>query len=155
MENWLMLQNFYNGLTPMSRGHLDAIARGAFLSLTIDGAMALFDKMVANQGWSKERSQNKQQEGMHTVKEMDALVAKMELLLKRLYECATKKEAMYGTIKAMDSHMTCKVCGDVGHLGSDSPKTYGDTTYINNRFHRQGGNNGWNDLLCHNTKGVI
>jgi hypothetical protein len=34
----------------MSKGHLDAIAGGAFLSLTTDGAMTLIEKMVANQG---------------------------------------------------------------------------------------------------------
>jgi hypothetical protein len=68
MENWLVLQNFYNGLTPMSRGHIDAAAGGAFLSLTIDGATVLIDKMVSNQGWRDERLQNKQQKGMHTVK---------------------------------------------------------------------------------------
>ena len=49
MENWLVLHNFYNGLTPMSRGHIDAAAGGAFLSLTINGAMALIEEMVSNQ----------------------------------------------------------------------------------------------------------
>jgi hypothetical protein len=39
MENWLMLQNFYEGLTPMSKGHVDDATRGAFLSLAIDGGM--------------------------------------------------------------------------------------------------------------------
>ena len=63
MENWLMLQNFYEGLMPMSKGHRDAAARGAFLSLTIDGAMALIKKMVANQSWGEEQ---KQQKGVHT-----------------------------------------------------------------------------------------
>jgi hypothetical protein len=48
MESWLVLQNFYNGLTPMSKGHLDAAAGGAFLSLTIDRATALIEKMVAS-----------------------------------------------------------------------------------------------------------
>jgi hypothetical protein len=50
MESWLVLQNFYNGLTPMSKGHLNAAARGAFLSLTIDEATTLINKMVTNQG---------------------------------------------------------------------------------------------------------
>ena len=49
IENWLVLENFYDGLTPMSKGHIDAAAAGAFLSLTIDGAMALIKKMVSNQ----------------------------------------------------------------------------------------------------------
>jgi hypothetical protein len=38
----------------MSKGHINATAGGAFLSLTIDGATALIDKMVANHGWGKE-----------------------------------------------------------------------------------------------------
>ena len=44
-----MLQNFYEGLTPMSKGHVDAAAGGAFFSLTIENAMTLIEKMVANQ----------------------------------------------------------------------------------------------------------
>ena len=60
---------------------MDATARGAFLSLTIDGAMALIEKMVANQSWWEER---KQQKGMHSVKEADMLAAKIDLLMKRL-----------------------------------------------------------------------
>ncbi|XP_066360870.1 uncharacterized protein [Miscanthus floridulus] len=49
IENWLVLQNFYDGLTLISRRHIDAAAGGAFLSLTIDGATALINKMVTNQ----------------------------------------------------------------------------------------------------------
>jgi hypothetical protein len=60
-------------LTPMSRGHIDAAAGGAFLSLTIGGATALIEKMLSNQSWNEERSQ-KQQKSMHIVKEMDMLL---------------------------------------------------------------------------------
>jgi len=42
MEDWLRLQNFYEGLMPMSKGHIDAAAGGAFLSLTINNAIALY-----------------------------------------------------------------------------------------------------------------
>lgn len=45
----------------MSKGHLDAAAGGAFLSLTIDGAKALINKMVENQAWGDERSPAKAQ----------------------------------------------------------------------------------------------
>ena len=54
MENWLVLQNFYEGLMPMSKGHVDAAAGGAFLFLTITDAMALIEKMVAHQSWGEE-----------------------------------------------------------------------------------------------------
>ena len=69
----------------MSRGHLDATAGGAFLSLTIDGAMALINKMVSNQSWGEER---KSQKGMHTVKETDMLAAKIDFMMKRPEEWA-------------------------------------------------------------------
>jgi len=57
MENWMVLQNFYNGLTPMSKGHLYAAAGGAFLSLTTAGAKALIKKMVEHQSWGEDRTQ--------------------------------------------------------------------------------------------------
>jgi hypothetical protein len=72
----------------MSRGHLDAAAGGAFLSLTIDGATTLIDKMVINQSQGEER---KIEKGMHTVKEMDMLSTKINLLMKRLEEWPKRK----------------------------------------------------------------
>ena len=36
VDNWLILQNFYNGLTQTSCDHVDATAGGAFFSLTIE-----------------------------------------------------------------------------------------------------------------------
>jgi len=50
----------------MSKGHVDAAAGGAFLSLTIKNATTLIEKMVAIQSWGEGR---KTQKGMHTVKE--------------------------------------------------------------------------------------
>jgi hypothetical protein len=51
-----VLQYFYDGLTIMSRGHINVAAGDAFLSLTIDGAMALINKMVSNQSWGMKKS---------------------------------------------------------------------------------------------------
>ena len=59
MVDWIMLQNFYEGLTPMSKGHIDATARGVFLSLTTNGAKALIEKMVANQSWGRNGNNKK------------------------------------------------------------------------------------------------
>ena len=149
MENWMVLQNFYNGLTPMSKGHLDAAAGGAFLSLTTAGAKALIEKMVEHQSWGEDRTQPpaaKTQKGMHTVKETDMLAAKIDLLMKQLTE--RNQENPSNSVKAIDSHMTCEVCGEVGHSGNDCPETREDAAYINNGFRQQGGanqGNGWNN----------
>jgi hypothetical protein len=64
--------------------------------------------------------------------------------MKRLEELAQEKDKIMGTIQAMDSHMTCEVCGNVGHSGNDCPETRDEAAFINNRF-CQPGNNGWNN----------
>jgi len=51
------------------------------------------------------------------------LAAKIDLLLSRLNERAHEKEAMKATVQAMDSQMTCEVCGEVRHLGNNCPET--------------------------------
>jgi hypothetical protein len=38
----------------MLKGHVNAVAGAAFLSLTTDRAKALIEKMVANQSWGEE-----------------------------------------------------------------------------------------------------
>src|SRR6185312_14791264 len=100
MDEWLVLQTFYNGLTTTSRAHLDGAARGAYLDLTIAKATALIEKMVSNQGWNEERSQPRTKGGMHTVKEMDMLAAKMDLLLKKLDK--GNKQQMFVPVHAMN-----------------------------------------------------
>ena len=55
MDDWLVLQSFYNGLTTTSRANINATTEGAFLDLTIAKSKALVKKMVSNQGWSDER----------------------------------------------------------------------------------------------------
>ena len=64
--------------------------------------------MVSNQGWSDNRLQPRKR-GMHSIKEIDMLAAKMERV--DHYEKVSAQE----TLKAMDSHMNYEVCGDVGH----------------------------------------
>ena len=74
--------------------------------------------MVSNQGWSDDRLQPRKW-GMHSIIEIGMLAAKMDLLAKRVehYEKVSAQE----TLKAMDSHMTCEVYGDVGHSGNSYP----------------------------------
>jgi hypothetical protein len=76
---------------------MDAATGGAFLSLTINQVIALMEKMVSNQGWNEERTQTRKRGGgMHQLKEVDMLSAKMDLLMKRLDERAgEKKEVMH------------------------------------------------------------
>jgi hypothetical protein len=55
---------------------------------------------------------------MHTVKETELLAAKLDLLMKFLDDHDKRPQ---GTVKALDSHITCEVCGGMGHSGNDCP----------------------------------
>jgi hypothetical protein len=121
---------------------MDVVAGGAFLSLTIRDATTLVEKMSSNQSWNEERTQtHKRGGGMHQLKEVDMLSAKMDLLMKKLEDRANeKKEVMH----VHDSRMMCEVCGDTGHSGSNCLETQEDVNYINNNNYRPQQNQGWN-----------
>jgi len=129
MDEWLVLQSFYNGLTMTSRDNIDAAAGGAFLDLTIAKSKALVEKMVSNQGWSDERIQPRTK-GMHTVKETDMIAVKLDLLIKKMEE--ESKQSIHSPVYAMGSHFTCEVCGNDRHSGNDCPETREDCAYLNN-----------------------
>ena len=131
---------------------MDAAAGGAFLSLTITQATALIEKMVSNQGWNEEQLQTcKRGGGMHQPKEVYMLFAKMDLLMKKLEDRANmKQEVMY----IHDSRMSCEVCGNTRHSGSNCPETHENVNFVNNTnyFHPQQ-NQGWNQQQRPNYQG--
>jgi hypothetical protein len=121
MENWLLIQNFYHGLTNKARENLDAATGGAFMSLNINNAIALMEKMVSNQGWYVERLQlSKKGKNTHRVKkEVNVLSAKIDLLMKRLEEQANFKKDQWAIQQVYDSQVIC-------------PETQEDMNYNNN-----------------------
>jgi hypothetical protein len=87
MEDWLLMQTFYHELINSTRENMDAAIGGVFLSLTITQATTLVEKMVSNQGWNEECLQTRKRGGgMHQLKKVDMLSAKMDLLTKKLEE---------------------------------------------------------------------
>jgi hypothetical protein len=127
MKNWLLMQIFYHGLTTSTRENMDASARGSFLSLTIHDATTLVEKMPSNQGWNEERTQPRKRGGIHQLKEVDMLSAKMDLLMKKLDERDNEKKE----VKLIhDSRMTCEECGGTSHSGNNCPKIQEDVNYI-------------------------
>ena len=140
MDDWLVIQNFYNGLTPSSRGHIDAATGGAFFSLTVRAATQLVEKIVSNQGWSEEKLE-KGQRGHQSVKATDILSEKMDLILKHL---STASPDLAETLQAMDSCMTCESCRNTGHSGNNCPETHEDVNYVNNNNGYRPQGQGWN-----------
>ena len=77
--------------------------------------------MVSNQDWSDDRLQLHQR-GMHSIKEADMLAIKIDLLLKK-FKDYSKDKAQLQTLQALETRLTCEVCGNVGHSGNNCPET--------------------------------
>ena len=133
MEQWLIIQNFFHGLNQRLQDHMDAAAGGAFLSLNIAGARVLIEKVASNQSWKEDR-QPAHAKGIHEIDSVDRLVAKMDLLMKKM-------ESPHQEVSQIEFRMTCEKCGNTGHSGKSCPFTQEDENFI--------GNDTSNDSNCH------
>ena len=123
------MQTFYHGLNLSTRETLDAAAGGAFLSLSITDAKALVDKMASNQSWNEERTLTYKRGGMHELKEVDMLSAKIDLIIKKLEDQTSDKKEVNFINKAC---MTYEECGELGHSGRNCPEFRESVNYFNN-----------------------
>ena len=97
----------------------------------------LIDKVASNQSWKADR-QPAHAKGTHDIDSVDRLVAKMDLLMKKL-------ESPHQEVNQTKSRMTCEKCGNTGHSGKSCPFTQEDENSI--------GNNTPNDSDCHPRQG--
>ena len=58
---------------------------------------------------------------MHSVKEADMLAMKIDLLLTK-FENYSQDKAQIQTLQALETRMTCEVCGNIGHSGDNCLK---------------------------------
>ena len=134
MEVWLIIQSFFHGLNMPTQYHIDEASGGSFLSLSVNAAKALVEKITSNQSWKGERQQHPRK-GIHHIDSVDMLAAKMDLLMKRLE--SPHQEAN----QVMDSRMTCETCGETGHTGNSCPITHEEAHFV-------GANNSNNSSRC-------
>ena len=120
MEDWLLMQNFYHGLTQKAHEQLDATAGGSFMSLTLGKAKTFMEKIASNQGWSQCNIQacNKSEE---VPEEVYTLSTKMDVLLNWLEQRANYKKDRQAIQDAFNSQ---NVCGE--YLGVDLPEYVSD-----------------------------
>jgi hypothetical protein len=79
---------------------------------------------------------------MHYLKEADMIVAKMDVLAKKLEQC--ERMSTQEVVQSLDSHMTCEVYGESRHSGSHRPETHEDLHFLNNDNGFRQPNQGWN-----------
>jgi hypothetical protein len=83
----MLLQSFYHELNQKVSAHLDAAAKGSFLSLTTRQANTLTQKISKNQGWTQKNTKHcRRSEEVQEDEELKELSTSMDVLLNRLEE---------------------------------------------------------------------
>jgi hypothetical protein len=130
MEDWLLIQGFYHGLTQRSCEQLDATVEGSFMSLTVSRAKTLMNKIAENQSWIQDNVQHSHQIEEDS-EEVCALSTKTDVLLDWLDQRATFKKDRQAIQYAYQEYL--------GNEFSDDPK---NTNTINNSSTQR--KQGWN-----------
>ncbi|KAJ9561139.1 hypothetical protein OSB04_006299 [Centaurea solstitialis] len=126
IEDWRLVQLFYNGLRPETRFAIDTSASGSIMTKTPGAIKDLIENLAINHyQWPTERALHGR---MHSTPESDAmatLVAKIENLN------ATFEEKIAQITKVpqqpQDAPNICMVCGGLGHDSTMCPSTAGLT----------------------------
>ncbi|KAJ9553598.1 hypothetical protein OSB04_017643 [Centaurea solstitialis] len=126
IEDWRLVQLFYNGLRPETRFAIDTSAGGSIMTKTPGAIKDLIENLAINHyQWPSERALHGR---MHSTPESDAmatLVAKIENLN------ATFEEKIVQITKVpqqpQDAPNICVVCGGLGHDSTMCPSTAGLT----------------------------
>jgi hypothetical protein len=110
MEEWFIIQTFYHGLIRSAREHIDVAAGGSFFALSIEEARKLVEKMTSNQSWDEKRTQTRTHK-VHQLEEVDMLMTKIDLLMKKL------ENPSLDHLKMVDARVMCEECRETGHMG--------------------------------------
>jgi hypothetical protein len=99
--------------------------------------------MVSNRSWDEEHTRARTRK-VHQLEEVDMLIAKIDLPMKKLENLGLDH------LKMVDARITCEECGETGHMGINCLTVSRDVNFIgnsNNGFHPNHGSNvGWNKL---------
>ncbi|KAJ9159609.1 hypothetical protein P3X46_025106 [Hevea brasiliensis] len=85
IEDWILVQNFYNGLLPSTRSTIDSGAEGDIMEKIVPQALELLERVAYhNYEWSNERGNARTTTGVLEVDALNMINAQFDQLTKKL-----------------------------------------------------------------------
>ncbi|KAJ9167352.1 hypothetical protein P3X46_022013 [Hevea brasiliensis] len=91
IPKWMLVQHFYNGVSPAIRSTIDASSGGDLMEKSEDEAFSALDKIAYNNyQWSCERNEIKKPAGMFELDAMNMINAKFDALTRKMDKLSMK-----------------------------------------------------------------
>ncbi|KAJ9169141.1 hypothetical protein P3X46_020603 [Hevea brasiliensis] len=141
IPKWMLVQHFYNGVSPAIRSTIDASSGGDLMEKSEDEAFSALDKIAYNNyQWSCERNEIKKPTGMFELDAMNMINAKFDALTRKMDKLSMKVDSSAGgssnTLEVGGANVNC--AADFSALNQDFSSEQVD--YVGNYNQRPGGN---------------
>ncbi|KAJ9132909.1 hypothetical protein P3X46_033728 [Hevea brasiliensis] len=97
IPKWMLVQHFYNGVSPAIRSTIDASSGGDLMEKSKDEAFSALDKIAYNNyQWRCERNEIKKPAGMFELDAMNMINAKFDALTRKMDKLSMKVDSSIG-----------------------------------------------------------
>ena len=130
-DTWMLVNNFYDGMSPTMKKLLETMCGGDFLSKHPNEAMDFLNYVAeTSKAWDepnpreveKRRPSTHQRGGIYTLSEDTEMKAKLTTLTQRLEELEMRNQhEVQAVIELPASHPACFNCQSSSHLGEHCP----------------------------------
>ncbi|XP_021733287.1 uncharacterized protein LOC110700107 [Chenopodium quinoa] len=111
--SWIIVQSFYDGLTPISRANLDSGAGGSLKKLSVDDAYKMIEEVAKHYAYGGDRRQPQTKKGgIHDLSAIDLIASKFDMLAHKLDQATLIPSSSSSQV------MSCETCGGNDHLSS-------------------------------------
>ncbi|XP_021713469.1 uncharacterized protein LOC110681623 [Chenopodium quinoa] len=137
--SWIIVQSFYDGLTPTSRANLDSGAGGSLKKLSVDEAYKMIEEVAKHYAYGGDKRQGQPKKGgKHDLEAIDLIASKVDMLARKLDQVNNVPGSSSPQV------MSCDTCEGNDHLASYCNTTTEHVASLGrNDPYSQTSNQGW------------
>ncbi|XP_021771148.1 uncharacterized protein LOC110735278 [Chenopodium quinoa] len=110
--SWIIVQSFYDGLTPTSRANLDNGAGGSLEKLSVNDAYKMIEEVTQHYAYGGDRRQPQAKKGrIHDLSAIDLIASKFDMQAYKLDQAT-----LTSLSSSSQQVMSCETCGGNDHL---------------------------------------
>ncbi|XP_021761416.1 uncharacterized protein LOC110726269 [Chenopodium quinoa] len=129
---WMIIQSFYDGLTPTSRANLDNGAGGSLKKLPVEEAENMIEEVARHYAYRYDRRESQpKKKGMHELSAIDLIASKFDMLAHKLDQATSSSGT--SSSQPQPQVMSCETCGGNDHMASYCNATNEQVAAVNQR----------------------